>query len=381
MKKFLTYFITEQRLAFQNLPQILGTYVLIPLLLLMYMGNIDNIFNTPELNIKPIKINIENQDKSDFGQILVNFLKSEEMSKYIEIAEDAEYDVIIKENYGDDINKSNVVLKTAPNASVQNANIIQTLLEYFQQSMSNQLSLQGSMSKLSAEDAKNLQAELDKAVETASEIEFETEAYVEENTISPLQLSATSGILYLFILTVNSSVAIRIQENFSGLLKRLEILPLSPVQNTIYPLFSTAFTYSILAVIYMLVWKIVYPDVFTGNFLYYLMWIVIIALLTVIFSDLVNEALPAKASYAIFILLLLVYMVLSFLPADTLSSSGLQFLSDNNFIRNVFEDPINHYSIYKEIGNYWTNILGILATTSGLATLTIMIRTLKERRK
>ena len=98
MNKFWTYFRTDLKTTWQQWPMLIGVFVLLPFVLMLFMGSVNFAGQTDQIEFEPILISLENNDAGMYGAELEKILLSEQMETFFELAdanEQATFDIVI----------------------------------------------------------------------------------------------------------------------------------------------------------------------------------------------------------------------------------------------------------------------------------------------
>ncbi len=382
MNKFWTYFRTDLKTTWQQWPMLIGVFVLLPFVLMLFMGSVNFAGQTDEIEFEPILISLENNDAGMYGAELEKILLSEQMETFFELAdanEQATFDIVIEEDYSEDLQANAITVYSAPDAYTSDTENLQSILESIQQSIYEQAELGNFLAENTNEEAAAEITDALLSMATLSE-EFSVNTIEAENDtmINTLQVSATSGVFYLLLMLAAQDSSMRTDERFNGLVKRLNIIPLNAAQNISFSLASNIFTMLILSIIYIGVWKIVDFDMFRGNLLFYIIAIFAMTYFLASVFKLLNTLFSGKVVLFIYMMLLFGYIFLGFMPPSD-SANPISQLMNNNWMRRVFQDPLNHYATYESTNAVDLSIIfGLIALSLVITLITIFIKHRKE---
>lgn len=381
MRKFLTHLKTDQKISWKQWPQLIGVYAILPFILMLFMGIISTSSITDNFEFDPISIAVENNDNSDLSTILVDVINSEDAADFFEVeeAETATYRIEIEEGYGENLLENRINIHAAPNSSSSDLSFLEMFIQDYQQFIYEEVELHNIMNtEVSSEEREAIAAVLLSSDQFDQEFNVDRQVFETPNALSPLQVSATSGLLYICILLASQESNMRSQEQLKGLNKRTSIAPLKPWQQITYSLTSQTITGTILSTIYMVLWKIIYPELFSGNFLVY---VFIAAAMTFAFLSvfkLLNSIFPAQVVTMFYTFALVIYLMLGMMPADANTGNPFMELMSSNPLRRIFQDPINDYSLRNVLAQEHL-IIQVALIAFGLVMMLIAIGVAKRK--
>lgn len=381
MSKFWIYFKTEVKTTFKQIPQTVGVYLLLPFFFSVLLGFSFMTAFTPEVTIEPIDIHVTNNDEGEVGQMLTDILETDELGEYFALTteDEADFLVTIQPNYSAQIADTQLTIESKPNTSSTDQSILNSFLVDWQQTLVNQEELLGEMANVSnPETVATLQAELTEISGIQMEQVFVNETFESDKALTSKQFTSVAGLIYLFFLTLSTSVTLSTNKDFKGLKKRLGILPLTPAQSVLYELATNTIVYGVIASLFIIMWRVYDPNTFSGNPLVYGGWILIYTLFFQAVNSVLMYLVPEKLTAIFYQSFLMFYMIFGFLPIDKIAGGRIAELFSQNTTRKIFNQPFYDYMLsHNFLGN--ANIaLGLIGVTTLLVGLTIIIRNRKE---
>ena len=215
---YFEYFKINLKSILMQWKMLVVSFVMMPLMMILMLGFFSNQGLHAE-DLKKTKITFEDKDNSVLSQELMQIFNND----FFEITEEAEYIIVIPDNYEQDVlagNKANLTIAAQDDRSQTKENMITTYLEAYNKEISLYLNLnnyklenkQELINKLNSIDYSSL---------------FETKTLETEHKLTAYETTAISisGFVIITILT-NLGVGIY-QQAGTGLEKRTHSLPVS----------------------------------------------------------------------------------------------------------------------------------------------------------
>lgn len=381
MSRFWIYLKTNVRADLKQAHIIIGTFLLMPLFFSFIMGLSFGTAFTPEVSIDPLQVSLQNEDEGAAGEALSDTLAAEEMEEYIEIVEEEESDfnIQIHSDYSENFEETPLAIETKENSSTSDENMLTQLITEWQQAVVDQDTLLREMETIQdPQVASNLMESLEEVATLNTETVFNTKTYDSANALTSNQFSAVTGLMYLLFMTMASSVSMSTNNDFKGTRKRLGILPLSPKNKVLYEIGTNTIIYSVLAILYIVIWRLIDTNTFVGNPMFYILWVLIYTLFFQAANSTLLHVIPDKFTNIIYQGVFMLYMLFGFLPLDRMVGGELGAFFSQNFIRLIFNQPFYDYMLTQEFSG---NLLlaGSLILVSLLMTfITIRLKQRKE---
>lgn len=380
MSKFWIYLKANIRADLKQGHILIGTFVLMPLFFSLLMGYSFNPAFTPEVSLSAITIHLENNDKGEFGSALKEFLNSDELNEIVEVttAEEADFNILIKPEYSQQLEETNIMIKAADNSSSTEQQILKQLLTTYQKLLVEQLQLAETVSTI--EDSNKAQMLLSSLGDIGSisrDSIFQVETYVSDQALTSQQFSSVAGLIYMLLFTLAGTVTMNTEEKFKGTRKRLEVVPLSTSQKVLYEILTNVTIYTILGLIYIATWRIIDRNTFSGNILFYIGWLLLYTLLFQAINMALKYIVSDKASYILYQLITMVYMIFGFLPVERMVGGALGDFFNRNVVRELFNQPIYDYILGDNLAMIFPLFISIFLVSVVFISVTIFI---KDRR-
>lgn len=381
MAQFFIYLKTEVRSLLKQTPQVLAVYLFLPLIFSALMGFSFSTAFVPDVTIDPVLIHVENQDEGHQGEMLVEVFENEEIQDYFERVpkEDADFEVTIHSDYSDALEETRITIEAVPNASANDRTILSSFITEWQQASVDQEVL---MAELATVENPETIADLQATIESISMIEtsqvFTEETYDSGNALTSYQFSSVTGLMYILFMTLSTSVVMKTNKDFKGLQKRVGILPLTPAESVLYDVGTNTLIYTVMIGLFIIIWRLVDSGTFTGNPLFYLVWVILYTLFFQALNAVLRYLVPGKIAGIFYQVMLMLYMVLGFLPVDKMIGGRLGELFSQNFIRQLFNQPMYDYILNQEFFENTPIAIGLFISTIVIISGTIIIRHRRE---
>ena len=331
--------------------------VVMPFLLSLFLAfSTKSAFNPSDLNIET-KIYIDNQDKGAYGQQIVALfeqLTEEKQIALTSVKDDAKIIATIPADFTESIQTRSQTTPITLEKSGRTSSTSLAVYESLLKTMTSQL-LEASSVMHEVAESKNASITPEQAAgmlvalqqEIASRA-FETDQVEAESQVTANQHYAITGLGFLFIMFLDTAMRFGVQRELSGLRKRLNVLPFSICERDRLDLAVNMITTTLLAFVYIGLWKILDPTTFGGNIGSIFVLIVFYSLVFNVLGNLLGNFVTEKNMPAFSTGINLVYLFLSgVIPLDRISST-FSFLSGNpfrQFIYTPFVDVMNGVSM------------------------------------
>ena len=354
--RYIRYIKANLISALKSFPALL-LMVLMPFLLALFLAfSTKSAFNPSDLNIET-KIYIDNQDKGAYGEQIMALFKQLTEEKQIaltSVKDDAKIIATIPADFTESIQTRSQATPITIEKSGRTSSLSLAVYESLLKTMTSQL-LEASSVMHEVAESKNASITPEQAAgmlvalqqEIASRA-FETDQVEAESQVTANQHYAITGLGFLFIMFLDTAMRFGVQRELSGLRKRLNVLPFSICERDRLDLAVNMITTTLLAFVYIGLWKILDPTTFGGNIGSIFVLIVFYSLVFNVLGNLLGNFVTEKNMPAFSTGINLVYLFLSgVIPLDRISST-FSFLSGNpfrQFIYTPFVDVMNGVSM------------------------------------
>ena len=354
--RYIRYIKANLISSLKSFPALL-LMVVMPFLLSLFLAfSTKSAFNPSDLNIET-KIYIDNQDKGAYGQQIVALfeqLTEEKQIALTSVKDDAKIIATIPSDFTESIQTRSQATPITIEKSGRTSSPSLAVYESLLKTMTSQL-LEASSVMHEVAESKNASITPEQAAgmlvalqqEIASRA-FETDQVEAESQVTANQHYAITGLGFLFIMFLDTAMRFGVQRELSGLRKRLNVLPFSICERDRLDLAVNMITTTLLAFVYIGLWKILDPTTFGGNIGSIFVLIVFYSLVFNVLGNLLGNFVTEKNMPAFSTGINLVYLFLSgVIPLDRISST-FSFLSGNpfrQFIYTPFVDVMNGVSM------------------------------------
>ena len=337
--RYIRYIKANLISALKSFPALL-LMVLMPFLLTLFLAfTTKGAFNPSDLTIET-KIYIDNQDKGAFGEQIVALfeqLTEEKQIALTSVKDDAKIIATIPADFTESIQTRSQATPITIEKSGRTSSMSLAVYESLLKTMTSQL-LEASLVMHEVAESKNASITPEQAAgmlvslqqEIASKA-FETDQVEAESQVTAHQHYAITGLGFLFIMFLDTAMRFGVQRELSGLRKRLNVLPFSICERDRLDLAVNMITTTLLAFVYIGLWKILDSTTFGGNIGSIFVLIVFYSLVFNVLGNLLGNFVTEKNMPAFSTGINLVYLFLSgVIPLDRISST-FSFLSGNPF--------------------------------------------------
>ena len=354
--RYIRYIKANLISSLKSFPALL-LMVVMPFLLSLFLAfSTKSAFNPSDLNIET-KIYIDNQDKGAYGQQIVALfeqLTEEKQIALTSVKDDAKIIATIPADFTESIQTRSQATPITLEKSGRTSSTSLAVYESLLKTMTSQLLEASSVmhevaesknASITPEQAAGMLAALQQEIASRA---FETDQVEAESQVTANQHYAITGLGFLFIMFLDTAMRFGVQRELSGLRKRLNVLPFSICERDRLDLAVNMITTTLLAFVYIGLWKILDPTTFGGNIGSIFVLIVFYSLVFNVLGNLLGNFVTEKNMPAFSTGINLVYLFLSgVIPLDRISST-FSFLSGNpfrQFIYTPFVDVMNGVSM------------------------------------
>ena len=354
--RYIRYIKANLISALKSFPALL-LMVLMPFLLTLFLAfTTKGAFNPSDLTIET-KIYIDNQDKGAFGEQIVALfeqLTEEKQIALTTVRENAKIIATIPADFTESIQTRSQATPITIEKSGRTSSTSLAVYESLLKTMTSQLLEASSVmhevaesknASITPEQAAGMLVSLQQEIATGA---FETDQVEAESQVTANQHYAITGLGFLFIIFLETAMRFGVQRELSGLRKRLNVLPFSISERDRLDLAVNMIMTTLLAFVYIGLWKILDPTTFGGNIGSIFVLIVFYSLVFNVLGNLLGNFVTEKNLQAFSTGINLGYMLFSgLIPLDRVSST-FSFLSGNpfrQFTYTPFVDVMNGVSM------------------------------------
>ena len=354
--RYIRYIKANLISSLKSFPALL-LMVLMPFLLTLFLAfTTKSAFNPSDLTIET-KIYIDNQDKGAFGEQIVALfeqLTEEKQIALTSVKDDAKIIATIPADFTESIQTRSQATPITIEKSGRTSSLSLAVYESLLKTMTSQLLEASSVmhevaesknASITPEQAAGMLASLQQEIASGA---FETDQVEAESQVTANQHYAITGLGFLFIIFLETAMRFGVQRELSGLRKRLNVLPFSISERDRLDLAVNMIMTTLLAFVYIGLWKILDPTTFGGNIGIIFVLIVFYSLVFNVLGNLLGNFVTEKNLQAFSTGINLGYMLFSgLIPLDRVSST-FSFLSGNpfrQFIYTPFIDVMNGVSM------------------------------------
>ena len=354
--RYIRYIKANLISSLKSFPALL-MLVLMPFLLMLFLAfSTKGAFNPSDLTIET-KIYIDNQDKGAYGEQVVALfekLTEEKQIALTSVKENAKVIATIPSDFTESIQTRSqatpITLKKLGRTSNTSFAVYESLLKTMTSQLLEASSVMNKVAEsqnasITPEQVAGMLVSLQQEIASGA---FETEQVEAESQVTANQHYAITGLGFLFMMFLETAIGFGVKKEFSGLRKRLDVLPFRICEKDRLDLAVNMIMTTLLSFVYIGLWKILDPTTFGGNIGIIFVLIVFYSLVFNVLGNLLGNFVTEKNMPAFSTGINLVYLFLSgVIPLDRISST-FSFLSGNpfrQFIYTPFVDVMNGVSM------------------------------------
>ncbi|MBD3948977.1 hypothetical protein I4Q36_00650 [Tuanshanicoccus lijuaniae] len=373
--KFFNYLKVELLTVVKQAPALLLTIVIIPFILSYFLsvttGGVFDIHTEPPRHSVYIN-HPKSTERSKQLVALIQQLADAEIFKLSDDVTKADYQVSIAETFEQSLQTGKqpaVTISQIKGKSIKEAHSIKMYMNQLVAAVAETTRLQ-SIVKENNENAAVVERIIHDAQQAANNIQYGMEKIDGRDALSGAQYFSVTTLGYIFIIIISSVIVASVKPELSGIRKRIALLPLSSIQRTLFDLGSSIVIYTMLSSLYLLLWKIINPETFSGNGFLIIGWVLTLIIFVTSIGGLISQWVTERWSTVILTGLSLVWVVFSgSIPFNRLSSHPLFELLGKNWIYNIFSEPfmtiIKGESFARHIGLLWMILIISLISVIG----------------
>ena len=284
--RYIRYIKANLISSLKSFPALL-MLVLMPFLLMLFLAfSTKGAFNPSDLTIET-KIYIDNQDKGAYGEQVVALfekLTEEKQIALTTVKENAKIIATIPSDFTESIQTRSqatpITLKKLGRTSNTSFAVYESLLKTMTSQLLEASSVMNAVAEsqnasITPEQAAGILAALQQEILAGA---FETEQVEAESQVTANQHYAITGLGFLFMMFLETAMGFGVKKEFSGLRKRLDVLPFSISEKNRLDLSVNMIMTTLLSFVYIGLWKILDPTTFGGNFVSIIILIVFYSL-------------------------------------------------------------------------------------------------------
>lgn len=385
MSKLWIFVKTNMRANAQQFVTIFIMYIALPLFFSLLMGFSFSSAFVPDESSEPIEVALSNQDQGEYGQLLEDTLRSEGMQAFINVKEDkdaTDFIITIEEGYSTQLEDTLVSIELKNNASQSEGSILKQIIHEYQNNLVKQLSLSEQIKSI--EDQPDQVIQLQEGLERVSTLNteelFAKVKYHSDTALTSNQFTSVGGLVYIFLMALASTVGMKTKAEMKGLQKRINILPLTPFEDTVFSIVSDSLLYLIIGAIYIGIWRLIDSSTFIGNPLFYLGWLVVYVITIQVINNFMYYVIPDKFINIFYQIIMMIFMLFGFLPLDQILGNELSEFFSNSVFRKVFNQPMYDYILNREWNEHLMLGLGLLVINVIAIACLVLWRERKELR-
>lgn len=385
--KLLAYLKITLKGIYKQLPAVILSYAIMPIALALLMGYIQKDMFTPSINDPIISLYIVNEDNTPLSGELERFLKSEDLSKVLEIKDsedDVHYKVIIPKGYENslvslDNKSSDIKILIGENASTTLGKVLANLIDNYNNEVSQGIVIGNNIDNmnLTETEKENLILKVrDKIVKAYSTNSIKNNIVTSRKSLDSFEFFSIGFLNFTFIMFIMALIVGDDIERKNCIYHRVMSTAMSKYDYFHYNLISNYFFMIILNSAYVLAFRLSRLS-FQGSLPLLIVIILMQSLMITIIGAFLSNYFGKAASIAVNIFLIFqVFLGGIIVPLDKFSNNKIfEFFSKYRadvLISQVYKNYIL-YNNFSSIGKY-LGAIGILSLVIyGLSILRIKL--------
>lgn len=382
---FLKFFKAQQRATFNQLGLLLLSVFFLPLVIGLYMSYTAGAGFNPKVTALEIKTYVDNKEEGETREVLDKYFTELENRKVLKLTDDkekADFELIIPNGYFKGLEKDEKLEKITIERHAKTSSLEFEVIKIIAKSLiENKLKINSYKSLLSQKSLNEDEAEdLFNEITVKSNVLYKENKYEGPKAINGVQYYSVNSLLYVFFI-IFASVMSMCKKEFKALSNRLTLIPLSTTKREIYGFISDYITFYSIATLYMIAFKLIDRDAFSGSFLNHMILNLVILSIVLSFAYLIGKFMSESMVDLSNTVVSLLFVFLSgMLPMDRMlgKDSLLAKFYSNNIIKTYLMDP--HIGIIqaRPISDYFGKIAIMLILSIVFVSLSIYITKKRE---
>ncbi|MGX7108819.1 ABC transporter permease [Facklamia miroungae] len=376
MKKFLNYFTNNLRLYLKALPVQLALYVLLPITISLFMAW--SMAGVSEADSKDLDIDIrvENKDQGDYGKLLLETFKSNSLSQYFNLKEDASIMITVPRGFSESVNKMPLQITVKGDPRMSEVEVVKSIVGQWHQTILENIHLTQASQALSQDQQQTFKQQIQK-LNTIDLNDFvHKKAVSQAKHLNAVETYLISGLIYSLIIGLNSATSLATKDELSGLVKRLNIIPLTTGEKTTFEWLSDSLVMVINTCLILALMRF-HPDVDGRHLIQCIPWLFLYAGFFQAIGMFLVSSLPKLGIQVMIQFIAMFFIFTGLIPLGDLMGGAVQELLSKNWMQIYIINPLR----FTLLGESIPNASRIIATLVGLIIILLSITYLRRQRK
>lgn len=381
--KFWHYLKTDLLSSLKQAPTLLFVLVGIPIVFSYFL----TITSGRAFDVTPkapeIPIYIQNLDTSESGRLLdtlVDQLIANDIFIKKETKEEADYIVTVSSDLGKQLG-DNAFHPIQIDFSKSNSDRGAVMTKIYLDEIVHIMQQMKTINQLVSAQQKPVvltQQIIQQANERAASTEYQISIVDSSLAVTGNQYFSITSFGFIFMTTLTMILSAAIKPEFGGLRKRLGVLPITAVENTVYSVISSTITFTLASWFYILLWKLIDGSTFSNNILMSLLWAAYLNLFVTSLGYFLAEIVSERWLPAVRFAISLTWVGLSgVIPLQMISSASWTKIVSNNWIAEIFVKPF--MSLLR--GEDFMQFIPLMLFLTGMIVMTLIGKIIIMRRR
>lgn len=379
MNKLGSYIVNNFRLYFSHFMMQFLIYVLLPIGFSLFMGWAMAGVSQADSKDIDVDIAIDNQDQGDYGQRLVDSFQTEPLKDYFTIEEDSEISIVVPKDFSKSIDKTPIQMTVKGEPRMTEVEMVKSLLNEWQGSLIKQKRLQSQSQDLSQDQQLAMTEKLQDLAQISAHNQVEQVSTAKQKYLNATETYLISGLIYCLIMGLSSVSAMATKEEFSGLVKRLRMIPLSEAQKTIFDFIADCLI-MILNVSMILGLMSFHPDIDGSSLINCLPWLLVFVGFFQATGMFITASFPKIWIQAIIQIIVMLFVFTGFIPMGDLMGGTIKEILSKNWLQVYIMNPLRNSLLGQVTPDAPWIVAGFICIILVFLCLTYIMNQRKERR-
>ncbi|MCR8969644.1 ABC transporter permease [Facklamia sp. 7083-14-GEN3] len=376
MKKFLNYITNNLRLYLKSFPTQLAVYVLFPIIISILMAWSMGGISEADSRDLDIDLWVEVNDQGNYGKFLLESFNSEPLSQYFNLKEDASIIITVPKGFSEAVDEMPLQITVKGDPRMSEVEVVKSFVAQWHQTTLDSIYLDQASLALNQGQQQAFSQQLQK-FNTINPNDFiHKKAISQAKHLNATETYLISGLIYCLIIGLNSVAKLATKDEFSGLVKRLNIVPLTIGEKTFFDWLSDSLVMLINTSI-ILVLMSFHPDIDGSYFVRCIPWLFLFAGFFQAIGMLLVSSLPKLGIQAINQFIAIFFIFTGLLPLGDLMGGAVQEVLSKNWLQIYIMNPLRFTMLGESVPNAST----IVAVFTSLTITLLLITYWRRRRK
>ena len=379
MNKLGSYITNNFRLYLRGFTMQFLMFVLLPIGFSLFMGWAMAGVSEADSKDIDIEIAIDNQDQGDYGQMLVDSFQTEPLNNYVTIEEDANISIVLPKDFSKSIDTTSIQMTVKGEPRMSEVEVVKSFLQEWQGSLMKQSSLQAQSQDLTQDQQLAMTEKLQDLAQISAHNQVEQVSIAKKKYLNTTETYLISGLIYCLIMGLSSVSATVTKDEFSGLVKRLRVIPLSEAQKTLFSFISDCLM-MMLNVSMILGLMSFHPDIDGVSLFRCLPWLLVFVGFFQATGMFITASFPKIWIQAIIQIIVMLFVFTGFIPMGDLMGGTIKEILSKNWLQIYVMNPLRNSLLGQVTPHAPWIVTGFICIILVFLCLTYIMNQRKERR-